>query len=180
MVTYSAPLDDLRFVLRDLHDYGGRVAALPGCEEATVDLLDAVLEEAARFCENELLPLNQPGDAAGCSFENGVVRTPDGFKEAYRAFREGGWTGLACNPEYGGQGLPKTLQFLVSEIICSTNLSFGVYPGLSHGAYHLLERCASDEQKASFLPKLADGSWSGTMCLTEPQCGTAVAAPALE
>ena len=172
MVTYSAPLDDLRFVLRDLHDYGGRVASLPGCEEATVDLLDAVLEEAARFCENELLPLNQPGDAAGCSFENGVVRTPAGFKEAYRAFREGGWTGLACNPEYGGQGLPKTLQFMVSEIICSTNLSFGVYPGLSHGAYHLLERCASDELKTSFLPNLANGTWSGTMCLTEPQCGT--------
>ena len=172
MVTYRAPLDDLRFVLHQLHDYGGRVADLPGCEEASAELVDAVLEEAARFCENELLPLNQPGDAAGCSFENGVVRTPAGFKEAYRAFREGGWTGLACAPEFGGQGLPKTLQFLVSEIICSTNLSFGIYPGLSHGAYHLLERCASDEQKAAFLPKLADGAWSGTMCLTEPHCGT--------
>ncbi len=172
MVTYRAPLDDLRFVLNELHDYGGRVAALPGCEEASAELVDAVLEEAARFCENELLPLNQPGDAAGCSFENGVVRTPAGFKEAYQAFREGGWTGLACAPESGGQGLPKTLQFLVSEIICSTNLSFGIYPGLSHGAYHLLERCASDEQKAAFLPRLADGAWSGTMCLTEPHCGT--------
>jgi len=172
MVTYSAPLDDLRFVLHQLHDYGGRVAALPGCEDASLELVDAVLEEAARFCENELLPLNQQGDAAGCSFENGVVRTPDGFKEAYRAFREGGWTGLACSRDYGGQGLPKTLQFLVSEIICSTNLSLGIYPGLSHGAYHLLERCASDDQKATFLPRLADGSWSGTMCLTEAQCGT--------
>jgi 3-(methylsulfanyl)propanoyl-CoA dehydrogenase len=172
MVTYRAPLEDLRFVLYELHDYAGRVAALPGCEEATAELVDAVLEEAARFCENELLPLNQPGDAAGCSFENGVVRTPAGFKEAYRAFREGGWTGLACDPAHGGQGLPKTLQFLVSEIICSTNLSFGTYPGLSHGAYHLLERCADAEQKATFLPKLAGGAWSGTMCLTEPQCGT--------
>jgi butyryl-CoA dehydrogenase len=104
MVTYKAPLDDLRFVLYELHDYGGRVAALPGCEEAGAELVDAVLEEAARFCENELLPLNQPGDAAGCSFENGVVRTPAGFKEAYRTFREGGWTGLACDPAFGGQG----------------------------------------------------------------------------
>jgi len=172
MVTYKAPLDDLRFVLHELHGYGGRVAALPGCEEATAELVDAVLEEAARFCENELLPLNQPGDAAGCRFENGVVRTPDGFKDAYRAFREGGWTGLACDPAFGGQGLPKTLQFLVSEIICSTNLSFGIYPGLSHGAYHLLQRCADDAQKAAFLPKLAAGAWSGTMCLTEPHCGT--------
>jgi alkylation response protein AidB-like acyl-CoA dehydrogenase len=172
MVTYNAPCDDLRFVLNELHDYEGRVATLPGYEEASVDLLDAVLEEAARFCENELLPLNQPGDQAGCSFENGVVRTPEGFKEAYRAFRDGGWTGLACHPDFGGQGLPKTLQFVVSEIICSTNMSFGTYPGLSHGAYHLLERCASDAQKAAFLPHLADGSWSGTMCLTEPHCGT--------
>ncbi|MDX1422921.1 MAG: acyl-CoA dehydrogenase C-terminal domain-containing protein [Kiloniellales bacterium] len=172
MVTYRAPLDDLRFVLYALHDYPARVAALPGCEEATAELVDAVLEEAARFCENELLPLNQPGDAAGCSFENGVVRTPAGFKEAYRAFCEGGWNGLACDPAFGGQGLPKTLQFLVSELICSTNLSFGTYPGLSHGAYHLLERCASDQQKAAFLPKLAAGAWSGTMCLTEPHCGT--------
>jgi alkylation response protein AidB-like acyl-CoA dehydrogenase len=163
MVTYNAPCDDLRFVLNELHDYEGRVATLPGYEEASVDLLD----------ENELLPLNQPGDQAGCSFENGVVRTPEGFKEAYRAFRDGGWTGLACHPDFGGQGLPKTLQFVVSEIICcSTNMSFGTYPGLSHGAYHLLERCASDAQKAAFLPHLADGSWSGTMCLTEPHCGT--------
>jgi alkylation response protein AidB-like acyl-CoA dehydrogenase len=138
MVTYNAPCDDLRFVLNELHDYEGRVATLPGYEEASVDLLEAVLEEAARFCENELLPLNQPGDQAGCSFENGVVRTPEGFKEAYRAFRDGGWTGLACHPDFGGQGLPKTLQFVVSEIICSTNMSFGTYPGLSHGAYHLL------------------------------------------
>ncbi len=172
MVTYRAPLDDLRFVLRELHSYDGAVASLPGYEEANSELLDAVLEEAAKFCENELLPLNQPGDEAGCTFENGVVRTPEGFKEAYEAFRAGGWTGLACDPEHGGQGLPKTLQFLISEMICSTNLSFGTYPGLSHGAYHLLERCASDEQKATFLPHLADGSWSGTMCLTEPHCGT--------
>jgi alkylation response protein AidB-like acyl-CoA dehydrogenase len=172
MLTYTAPLDDIRFVLNELHDYDGTVAALPGFEEAGGEMVDAILEEAGRFCENELLPLNQPGDKAGCTLENGVVRTPEGFKEAYRAFAEGGWTGLAGDPEYGGQGLPNTLQFLVSEMICSTNLSFGMYPGLSHGAYHLLAHCASDEQKQRFLPKLGDGSWSGTMCLTEAHSGT--------
>ena len=172
MVTYSAPLADLRFLLHELHGYDETVAHLPGYEEATGELVDTVLEEAAKFCENELLPLNQPGDEAGCVFDNGVVRTPDGFKEAYSAFIEAGWTGLACDPDYGGQGLPKSLQFALTELICSTNLSFGIYPGLSHGAYHLLERCADEAQKESFLPKLADGTWSGTMCLTESHCGT--------
>jgi alkylation response protein AidB-like acyl-CoA dehydrogenase len=159
MVTYSAPLADLRFLLHELHGYGETVASLPGFEEATGELVDTVLEEAAKFCENELLPLNQPGDEAGCVFDNGVVRTPEGFKEAYRAFIESGWPGLACDPEYGGQGLPKSLQFALTELICSTNLSFGTYPGLSHGAYHLLERCADEAQKQTFLPKLADVTW---------------------
>ena len=172
MITYRAPLADIRFLLHEVHDYQGSVGALPGFEEANAELLDAVLEEAARFCENELLPLNQSGDKQGCTFENGVVRTPEGFRAAYRAFAEGGWTGLACDPAHGGQGLPKTLQFLVNELVCSTNLSFGTYPGLSHGAYRLLASRADDAQKAVFLPRLADGSWSGTMCLTEPQCGT--------
>ena len=172
MVTYSAPLADLRFLLHELHGYDETVARLPGYEEATGELVDTVLEEAAKFCENELLPLNQPGDEAGCVFDNGVVRTPEGFKEAYSAFIEAGWTGLACDPDYGGQGLPKSLQFALTELICSTNLSFGIYPGLSHGAYHLLERCADEAQKEAFLPKLADGTWSGTMCLTESHCGT--------
>ncbi|MFQ5775434.1 MAG: acyl-CoA dehydrogenase C-terminal domain-containing protein [Kiloniellaceae bacterium] len=172
MVTYAAPLEDIRFALYDLWDYEGRVAALPGCEDATRDLVDAVLEEAAKLCVNELLPLNRGGDEEGCTFENGVVRTPKGFKEAYRTFVEGGWTGLSCDPEYGGQGLPKTLQFVVEELICSTNLSFGIYPGLSHGAYNALELYGTEAQKALYLPKLAGGAWSGTMCLTEPQCGT--------
>ncbi len=172
MVTYAAPLDDIRFVLNEVFDYQNTVASLPGYEEATPELIEAVLEEGAKFCENELLPLNQPGDEEGCLFENGVVRTPKGFKEAYKAFAEGGWTGLACDPAYGGQGLPKTLQFIFEELICSTNLSFGMYPGLSHGAYNALAFHGSDEQKATFLPKLTDGTWSGTMCLTEPHCGT--------
>ncbi len=172
MVTYAAPLDDIRFVLSELLDYEAAVASLPGYEEATPDLVEAVLEEAAKFCENELLPLNRSGDEEGCTFENGVVRTPEGFKEAYRAFAEGGWAGLACDPEYGGQGLPRSLQYVLEELICSTNLSFGIYPGLSHGAYNALVRYGSDELKALVLPKLAEGSWSGTMCLTEPHSGT--------
>ena len=172
MVTYSAPLDDYRFLLYELLDYEGTVAQLPGYEEATRDLVDAVLEEGAKFCVNELLPLNRPGDEAGCVFENGVVRTPAGFKEAYDAFTAAGWTGLACDPDYGGQGLPKTLQFAVDELVCSTNPSFGMYPGLSHGAYQALELHGSEEQKRLYLPKLTDGTWSGTMCLTEPHCGT--------
>ncbi|MEE8609094.1 MAG: acyl-CoA dehydrogenase C-terminal domain-containing protein [Nitrospiraceae bacterium] len=172
MVSYKAPLDDIRFVLYELLDYEGTVAMLPGYEDATRDGVDAVLDEAARFCENELLPLNGPGDAEGCTFENGVVRTPQGFKEAYRAFTTAGWTSLACDPNYGGQGLPNALQFALEELICSTNLSFGIYPGLSHAGYHAIALHGSDEQKRLYLPKMVDGTWSSTMCLTEPQCGT--------
>ncbi len=172
MITYQAPLDDIRFLLYEVLDYEGTVATLPGYEDANRELVDAVLEEAAKLCQNELLPLNLPGDEAGCRFENGVVRTPEGFKEAYRAFAEGGWTGLSCDPAYGGQVLPMTVQCLFDEMVCATNLSFGIYPGLSHGAYRTLEHHGSEEQKALFLPKLAGGTWSGTMCLTEPQCGT--------
>ena len=172
MVTYAAPLDDIRFCLTELFDYEGRVATLPGFEDASPDLVDAVLEEAAKFCVNELLPLNRSGDEEGCSFENGVVRTPAGFKEAYRAFAEGGWAGLACDPKYGGQGLPQTVQYILEEMICSTNLSFGIYPGLTHGAYNTLARYGSDQLKARFLPKMAAGAWAGAMCLTESHCGT--------
>ncbi len=172
MVTYKAPLDDIRYLLHELLDYEGRVAGLPGYEEATRDLVDAVIEEGAKFCENELLPLNLPGDKEGCTFENGVVRTPEGFKELYEAFCEGGWNGLALSPDHGGQGLPKTLQFALTELICSTNLSFGMYPGLTHGACNALELHASDAQKETFLPNMIHGRWTGTMCLTEPHCGT--------
>ncbi len=172
MVSYTAPLDDIRFDLFELWGYDDTIATLPGYEEATRDTVEAVLEAAARFCENELLPLNAPGDAEGCSFENGVVRTPTGFKEAYDAFVEGGWAGLACDPEFGGQGLPQTLQVVFEELICSTNLSFGTYPGLSHGAYNAIALHGSDEQKRLYLPRLVEGGWAGTMCLTEPQCGT--------
>ncbi len=172
MIRYKAPLNDIRFVLYEVLSYEGTVSTLPGYEEATRDVADAVLDEAARFCENELLPLNGPGDVEGCSLENGVVKTPKGFKEAYRAFAAAGWTGLSCDPQYGGQGLPNVLQLVLEELICSTNLSFGIYPGLSHAGYHALLVHGSDEQRRIFLPKIVNGTWLATMCLTEPQCGT--------
>ena len=119
-----------------------------------------------------LLPLNQAGDREGCRFENGVVRTPSGFKEAYAAFAAGGWTGLACDPAHGGQGLPEALNFVVVEMICATNVAFGTYPGLSRHAYQALATHAPEAIQSRCLPRLASGEWSGTMCLTEPQCGT--------
>jgi alkylation response protein AidB-like acyl-CoA dehydrogenase len=171
MTEYKAPLRDYRFVLTELFD-AGELAKLPGYEEATPDLMTTVLEEGAKLCEEVLFPLNRSGDEEGCSFENGVVRTPKGFKEAYDTFREGGWTALGCDPAYGGQGLPRTLHFFVEEMICASNLAFGMYPGLSYGAYNAIKEHADDGLKQRFLPKLADGTWSGTMCLTEPHCGT--------
>jgi butyryl-CoA dehydrogenase len=171
MPSYKAPLRDMRFVFNEVAD-PARLRALPGCEEVGPDLIDPVLEEAAKLCEEVLFPLNRPGDEEGCTIENGVVRTPKGFREAYRAFREGGWTALGCDPEDGGQGLPHTLSMLVEEMICSANLSFGMYPGLSHGAYAALRTHGSAELREAYLPRLASGEWSGTMCLTEPQCGT--------
>ena len=171
MTVYKAPLRDYRFILEEMFDVGA-LAKLPGYEEATPDVFAAVLEEGAKIAEEVLFPINLSGDAEGCSFENGVVRTPKGFKEAYQTFREGGWTALSADPAYGGQGLPATLQFFVEEMISSANLSFGMYPGLSAGAYAAIHKHGSDAQKQTFLPHLVDGIWSGTMCLTEPQCGT--------
>jgi alkylation response protein AidB-like acyl-CoA dehydrogenase len=171
MTTYSAPLRDMRFVLHELLEVG-ELAMLPGYEEATPDLIDAVLEEGAKLAENVLFPLNRSGDEEGCTFENGVVRTPKGFREAYDQFREGGWTGMSADPAFGGQGLPAVVKVALDEMICSANLSFGTYPGLSGGAYKAIEHHADDGLKALYLPKLVAGRWSGTMCLTEPQCGT--------
>ena len=147
MPIYTAPLRDMRFLLDELVG-AERLRALPGCEEVGPDLIDPVLEEAARFCAEVLLPINRSGDEEGCSLENGVVRTPKGFPEAYRAFCEGGWTSLGADPAYGGQGLPRSIGMLVEEMICSANLSFGMYPGLSHAAYMALEKHGTPEQKA--------------------------------
>ncbi|MFG1371193.1 acyl-CoA dehydrogenase C-terminal domain-containing protein [Xanthobacter oligotrophicus] len=171
MQVYTPPLRDMRFVLHELHG-SAELSTLKGLEEVTPDLIDAVLEEAGKFVTEVLAPLNQSGDLEGCTYENGVVRTPKGFKEAYKAFCEGGWNGIACDPQYGGQGLPASLNKLVEEMLCSGNLAFGICPGLTHGAYEALKNHASQELKDRFLPKMVDGVWSGSMCLTEPQCGT--------
>jgi alkylation response protein AidB-like acyl-CoA dehydrogenase len=171
MTVYKAPLRDFRFVLDELLDVSA-LAKLPGYADATPEIFAAVLEEGGKLCEEVLFPLNRSGDEAGCTYENGVVRTPKGFKEAYATFREGGWTALGCDPAYGGQGLPHTLNVCVEEMICSANMSFGMYPGLSGGAYRALAMHGSDALKKRYLPHLVDGTWSGTMCLTEPQCGT--------
>jgi alkylation response protein AidB-like acyl-CoA dehydrogenase len=171
MPSYKAPVDEYRFILNEVLD-GEELSRLPGFEDATPDLIASVLEEAAKFCEQVLHPLNQTGDAEGCHFENGMVRTPAGFKQAYDQFVEAGWAGLGSATEYGGQGLPHTLGFAVEEFICSSNFSFGMYPGLTHGAYAAIAAHASDELKNRFLPKMVAGEWSGTMCLTEPHCGT--------
>jgi alkylation response protein AidB-like acyl-CoA dehydrogenase len=171
MQNYTAPLRDMRFVLHELHD-GTSLNHLPGLEEATPELLDTVLEEAAKLIGTVLVPLNASGDAEGCRWDDGVVHTPKGFKEAYRAFVAGGWGSLNSDPAYGGQGLPESVSKLVEEMICASNLSFGLYPGLSHGAYLALKSHGSETLKSLYLPKLVDGSWAGTMCLTEPQCGT--------
>ncbi|MBW7851142.1 MAG: acyl-CoA dehydrogenase C-terminal domain-containing protein [Rhodospirillales bacterium] len=171
MATYKAPLRDMRFVFNELYD-GSKLAELSGYEEATPDLVDAVLEESSKLCEQVLFPINRSGDEEGCRFENGVVYTPKGFKEAYDTFVEGGWTAINCDPAYGGQGLPKFLDAMVVEMICSSNLSFGTYPGLTNGAYHAITAYGSDELKDKYLPNMVAGKWSGAMCLTEPHCGT--------
>jgi alkylation response protein AidB-like acyl-CoA dehydrogenase len=171
MHTYSAPLRDMRFVLHELHD-STSLAHLPGLEEITPELTNTILEEAAKFIRATMLPLNASGDAEGCHYEQGVVRTPKGFKEAYKAFIEGGWGALNADPAYGGQGLPESLSKLVEEITCGSNLAFGLYPGLSHGAYLTLKSHGSEALKNLYLPRLVDGSWAGTMCLTEAHCGT--------
>lgn len=174
MASYTAPLRDMRFLLNEFVD-PARLRSLPGCEEMGPDLVEPILEEAGKLCSEVLFPLNRPGDEEGCRIENGVVRTPAGFKDAYRLYCEGGWASLACEPEFGGQGLPRTVSTLFQEMMCSANLSFGMYPGLSHGAYAALSKHGTQALKDRYLPKLVSGEWSGTMCLTEPQCGTDLA-----
>jgi len=171
MQKYTAPLRDMRFVLHELFD-SSRLAELPGLEEMTPDVLNTVLDEAAKFITAVLLPINASGDAEGCHYAENVVRTPKGFRQAYRAFIEGGWGSLSSDPEYGGQGMPECVSKLVEEMICACNLSFGLYPGLTHGAYLALKSHGSEELKNRYLPKLVDGTWAGTMCLTEAHCGT--------
>jgi len=148
------------------------LSALPGFEDFDKDILEAVLEEAGKFCSTEVLPINRDGDEHGAVFVDGAVTTPPGFKAAYRKFIENGWTSIDAEPAHGGQGLPKLVSYLIDEMLGATNLAFKLYAELSHGVYHLLAAHASEEIRAVYLPKLVEGVWSGTMCLTEPHCGT--------
>ena len=171
MPQYKAPLRDIRFVM---HEVLGAQDALNtlGFKDVDADLLDQVLDEAARFAENVLLPLNQSGDQEGCTFDGGEVRTPAGFKEAYKQFGQAGWIGLSADPEYGGQGLPRLLGINTDEMVGSANVAWSMYPGLSAGVYHALHAHADEATKARYIPKLLDGTWAGTMCLTEAHAGT--------
>ena len=171
MPTYKAPLDDIRFLLHAVHNVS-QLATLPGYEDATAEMIDSVIAGGAKVCEDVLFPLNQSGDAEGVHLEGTSVRTPTGFKEAYAEYASGGWTGVVADQKYGGMGLPKIVGIVMEEMLCSSNLSFSMYPGLSHGAYSALVSHGSDELKERFLPKLVDGSWGGTMCLTEAHAGT--------
>jgi 3-(methylsulfanyl)propanoyl-CoA dehydrogenase len=171
MPTYQAPLRDLKFVYYELFD-GEGLTKLPAFEDATPDVVEAVLAEIGKISSEVLQPLNMKGDEEGCRLEGGAVRTPSGFREAWDLLREGGWMSLTARPEYGGQGMPYSVGVAASELIISANLSFSMYVFLTHGATGALEHHAPDELKKAFLPKLVDGSWAGTMCLTEPQSGT--------
>ena len=145
MPSYQAPLRDIRFVMDEMFDYPSHYAALPNGEEASPDVVSAILEEGGRFAREVLLPLNQSGDEEGCLLEGGEVKAPKGFKKAYQQYVEGGWPSLAADPEQGGQGLPHSLAMMLSEMICATNLAWGMYPGLSHGAADALRHHGTDE-----------------------------------
>ncbi len=172
MPEYKAPLRDMQFILNDVFHVEKLWQTLTTTQEVTPDLADAILEEGAKICENELLPLNRSGDEEGCQFDNGVVTTPKGFKAAYQTYVENGWQGLGGDTEYGGQGMPKMLTAMFEEMLYSANCSFTLYPALTSGACLAVHAHASEELKTTYLPKMYEGVWAGAMCLTEPHCGT--------
>lgn len=173
MPEYNPPARDIQFVLHELLQIESAFGELPQHQDMDAEIVDQVVEEAGKFCADVLLPLNQSGDAEGCTrSDDGEVTTPKGFKEAYAQYVEAGWPSLSSDPEYGGQGLPELVNNVLSEMINSCNQAWGMYPGLTHGAYAALMAHGSDEQKKTYLPKLISGEWTGTMCLTEAHCGT--------
>jgi len=172
MPSYKAPVEDVMFLLKDVFQIE-RYNNLPGFEDATPETIEAILAEGAKLCEEAFAPLNRVGDEEGCTrHPDGTVTTPKGFKEAYRAFAEGGWMGLSAPTEFGGQGLPMTLNTVMQEFLSSANLALGMYPGLTQGAIAALVVHGTEEQKRLYLPKMIEGAWTGTMNLTEPHCGT--------
>ena len=171
MAIYSAPIDDMMFLFEKLRD-NKHYNELKKYKEVNSSLAKDILEQAAKITENLILPLAKAGDDTPCAFENGEVRTPPGYKEAYKKFIQDGWTSLSCDPEYGGQGMPKTISIFFDEMLSSASLSFKLYSELSIGAYNCILYHGTDSIKKKFLPKIVKGLWSGTMCLTEPICGT--------
>lgn len=171
MPTYKAPVRDLQFVLHEFINLQ-KYSNLAGFEDASPDVVDAILEEGAKLAENVLQPINLSGDKEGCHWKDGVVTTPKGFDQAYKVYVEGGWQGLTANPEFGGQGLPQSLGLAVSEMLIAANWGFSMYPGLTKGATEAIETHGTEEQKKTYLPNMISGKWSGTMNLTEPHCGT--------
>ncbi|MBV8033217.1 MAG: acyl-CoA dehydrogenase N-terminal domain-containing protein, partial [Betaproteobacteria bacterium] len=174
MSAYVAPLKDMKFVMKELAGLEA-VAKLPGYEEATPDTVDAILEEAAKFAAGVLDPLNRVGDEEGSVWKDGTVTTPKGFKDAYRQYVEAGWGALPSEPAWGGQGLPKLVATGVEEMLTSANMSFSLCPLLTQGAIHALELCGTEAQKETYLRKMVEGRWTGTMNLTEPQAGSDLA-----
>jgi alkylation response protein AidB-like acyl-CoA dehydrogenase len=171
MPSYIAPVEDMMFLFEKLRD-NKKYNELEKYKEVSSDLVKDILEEAAKINQNLILPLAKTGDENPAVLENGVVRTPPGYKEAYKKYIEDGWTSLSCDPKYGGQGMPKTVSAFFDEMLSSASLSFKLYSELSIGAYNCINHHASDELKEKYLPKIVEGKWSGTMCLTEPVCGT--------
>ena len=171
MPTYTAPVEDMMFLFEKLRN-NKEYNELEKYKEVTPDLVKDILQEAAKINQNLILPLAKVGDESPAILENGVVRTPPGYKEAYKKYIEDGWTSLSCDPKYGGQGMPKTVSAFFDEMLSSASLSFKLYSELSIGAYNCINHHANDEIKNKYLPKIVEGKWSGTMCLTEPVCGT--------
>ncbi|MDC3059044.1 acyl-CoA dehydrogenase family protein [Candidatus Pelagibacter sp.] len=171
MPSYTAPVDDMMFLFEKLRN-NQKYNELEKYKEVTTDLVKDILQEAAKINQNLILPLAKAGDENPAVLENGVVRTPPGYKEAYKKYIEDGWTSLSCDPKYGGQGMPKTVSAFFDEMLSSTSLSFKLYSELSIGAYNCINHHATDDIKNKYLPKIVEGKWSGTMCLTEPVCGT--------
>ena len=171
MAIYKAPVDDMMFLFEKLRD-NSHYNSLEKYKEVNPELAKDILEQAAKLAENLILPLAKAGDETPAKLENGVVRTPPGYKEAYKKFIDDGWVSLSCDPEYGGQGMPKTISSFFDEMLSAASLSFKLYSELSIGAYNCILRHGSDSIKKKFLPNMVKGTWSGTMCLTEPVCGT--------
>ena len=172
MLTYKAPLRDIRFVIDEVLDTGALYRSLPGYEHATPDLMHAIIEQGAKFAENVLAPLNRSGDEEGCTWSEDGVQTPAGFADAYKQYVDNGWPALAAETEFGGQNMPNMLGIVINELAGTANWSWLMYPGLSHGCIKTLEAHGSAQQKARYLPHLISGRWTGTMCLTEAHCGS--------